>query len=58
MLFILGAKANMFLTKLPGVNEINIDDANSSVFNLIFKMLSNLLNREFPFGLTKKFVSE
>ena len=57
-LFILGAKANMFLTRLPGVNEINIDDANSSVFNLIFKMLSSLLNREFPFGLTRKFVGE
>ncbi len=57
-LFILGAKANMFLTRLPGVNEINIDDANSSVFNLIFKMLSNLLNREFPLGLTRKFVGD
>lgn len=49
-LFILGAKANMFLTKLPGINEINIDEANNNVFNLIFKMLSNLLKREFPLG--------
>lgn len=57
-LFILGAKANMFLTKLLGINDINIDEANNSVFNLIFKMLSNLLNREFPFGLIRKFVGD
>lgn len=49
-LFILGAKANMFLTKLPGINEIRIDEAGNNVFNLIFKMLSNLLKRKFPFG--------
>lgn len=57
-LFILGAKANMFLTKLPGINDININEANNSVFNLIFQMLSNLLNREFPFGLIRKFVGD
>ncbi|MBC9795779.1 hypothetical protein [Sinomicrobium weinanense] len=55
-LFILGAKANMFLTKLPGINEINIDTAGNNVFNLIFKMLSNLLKREFPFGPIHGFV--
>ncbi len=57
-LFILGAKANMFLMKLPGINEINIDDANNSVFNLIFKMLSNLLKREFLFGPIRRFVGD
>lgn len=49
-LFILGAKANMFLTNLPVINEINIDGTGNNVFNFIFKMLSNLLKREFPVG--------
>lgn len=57
-LFTLGAKANMFLTKLPGIYEININDTNNSVFNLIFKMLSNLLKREFPFGSIRRFVGD
>lgn len=57
-LFMLGAKANIFLTKLPEINEINIDEANNSVFNLIFKMLSNLLKREFPFGPIRRFVED
>lgn len=58
ILFILGAKANMFLTKLPGINEINIDEANNNVFNLIFKMLSNLLNRDFPFGSIRRVIGD
>lgn len=58
ILFILGAKANMFLTKLPGINEINIDEANNNVFNLIFKMLSNLLSREFPFGSIRRVIGD
>lgn len=58
ILFILGAKANMFLTKLPGINEINIDEANNNVFNLIFKMLSNLLNRDFPFGSIRSVIGD
>lgn len=57
-LFILGAKANMFLTKLPGINEINIDETGNQVFNLIFKMLSNLLKREFPFEPIFRFVGD
>lgn len=57
-LFILGAKANMFLTKLPGVNDIDIDEVDNNVFSLIFKMLSNLFNKEFPFGLIQKFVGD
>ena len=57
ILFILGAKSHMFLTRLPGINEINIDGADNSVFCLIFRMLSNLLEREFPFGPIKRAVS-
>lgn len=57
-LFILGAKANLFLIKKPGINEINIDEANNSVFNLIFRMLSNLLNKEYPFGLVHRVVRD
>lgn len=49
-LFILGAKANMFLTRLPNIHDVNIDVSDNSTFILIFRMLSNLLNREFPFG--------
>ena len=48
----------MFLTKVPGINEININDTNNSVFNLIFKMLSNLLKREFHFGSIRRFVGD
>jgi hypothetical protein len=57
-LFVLGVKANMLLTKLPGINGINIDEANNNVFNLIFKILSNLLKREFPFGPLRRVVGD
>lgn len=49
--FVLGAKASMFIdTILPGVGEIDIAEAGNNEFRLIFRMLSNLLQREFPFG--------
>lgn len=53
-LFVLGAKANMFLTNLPGIKEISVHDTDCSVFSLIFRMLSNLLKMEFPFGQIRR----
>jgi len=50
-LFIMGAKAGMFVgSGLPGINEIDIAEAGNNEFRLIFRMLRNLLRREFPFG--------
>lgn len=50
-LFIMGAKAGMFVgSSLPGMNEVDIAEAGNNEFRLIFRMLQNLLQREFPFG--------
>ena len=50
-LFVLGAKATMFLTNdIPGLNQIDIDQADNNVFSYIFRMLSNLLQRTSAFG--------
>ncbi|HFK5554671.1 TPA: hypothetical protein ACGZ9Q_002738 [Elizabethkingia anophelis] len=48
-LYILGAKANMFLMESFNENTININQTDNDVFSCIFKMLSNLLGRENPF---------
>lgn len=54
LIFTLGAKARMFIgSGLPGANEIDIEEAGNNVFRLIFRMLSNLLRREFPFGTVR-----
>ncbi|MBB5438539.1 hypothetical protein HDC92_002215 [Pedobacter sp. AK017] len=53
-LFTLGAKATMFGPDgLPGINEIEIAQTGSNMYKLLFRMLSNLLNREFPFSATR-----
>lgn len=50
-LFIIGAKAQMYLgSGLPGINDIDIAETGNNEFRLIFRMLSNLLSREFQFG--------
>ena len=58
-LFILGAKAGMFAGhELPGINEIGIVAADNRDFRLIFRMVSALLQREFPFGAIRSAVRE
>ena len=50
-LFLMGAKAEMFRqSELPCINEIDIAEAGNNEFYLIFRMLHNLLRRQFPFG--------
>jgi hypothetical protein len=52
--FIMGAKANMLLqADLNDLAEIDIASAEDNVFRRIFRMLRNLLEREFPFGPTR-----
>lgn len=54
VLFMLGAKGRMFAAKdgLPGMdkNEIDISASEGNEFALIFRMLHNLMTKEFPFG--------
>jgi hypothetical protein len=53
-LFLMGAKAGMFgQSALPSINEIDIAEAGNNEFYLIFRMLCNLLRRQFPFGATR-----
>lgn len=47
----------MFLPRLPNIHDVNIEDSGSGTFILIFRMLSNLLNREFPFGQIRRAVT-
>ena len=50
-LFLMGIKGQIFSkSELPGINEIDIAKAGENEFNLIFRMLGNLLKKEFPFG--------
>jgi hypothetical protein len=55
-LSILGAKANVFFLGLLDENIININEADNNIFRRIFKMLSNLLSRENPYGHVYKVV--
>jgi hypothetical protein len=57
-LFLMGAKAGMFgQSELPGINEIDIAEAGNNEFHLIFRMLGNLLRRQFPFGPTRRAIA-
>jgi len=55
-LSILGTKGNMFLMDSLDENAINLNRADNDVFSRIFKMLADLLNREFPSGHLRKVV--
>lgn len=57
-LFVLGVKARMLMQgDVPGINELDIAGRDRDVFRLIFKMLSNLLQREFPFGTVRRAIA-